>query len=63
MIAFAAIVVAVAFVATVLCLLDSISRTETLIRHRRELAALGLSPSEIDDSALELGRAMKRWQK
>lgn len=62
MIAIAALVVGAGFVALVLCLLDSISRTETLIRHRRELSAKGYSPSEIDDSVNELRRAMRWWK-
>lgn len=62
MIVLAALIVGAGFVAAVLCLLDSISRTETLIRHRRELAAKGYSPSEIDDSANELQRAMRWWE-
>lgn len=63
MIAVVALVVAVGVVALVLCLLDSISRTETLIRHRRELAAMGCSPSKIDNSARELKMTMRWWRK
>jgi hypothetical protein len=55
-----ALIVGVAvFVSAVLSLLDSISKTQTLITHQRELFEQGYTPEQVERSVAELRKVFR----